>query len=215
MQAQAFDPARLAPEVLRVMEAMAANNAPSLEALPIPQMREAYRQISANLGGEPLAVGSVREAQAEGPAGPIPLRLYLPDQGAAPTQQRSICMAAAGRSATSTRTTRSAADWFMPVAMRSSRSATDWRRNTLRRQVPTMWWLPSAGCSDMVVSLVWIRSDWPSQATAPEAASRRWQPSSCVAKFRCAARCSFIHVPICRRQEMISRPGSRMSTCRR
>lgn len=79
MQAQPFDPARLAPEVLRVMEAMAANNAPALESLPIPQMREAYRQISANLGGEPLPVGSVREAQAEGPLGPIQLRLYLPD----------------------------------------------------------------------------------------------------------------------------------------
>lgn len=81
MQAQPFDPARLAPDVRRVLEAMAAGDAPPLESLPIAQMREAYKQIGASLGGEPLAVGAVHEWHAEGPAGPIPLRLYLPEEG--------------------------------------------------------------------------------------------------------------------------------------
>lgn len=82
MPTKAFDPSRLAPDVLRAMEAM--TNMPSFESLPIPQMREAYRLIGANLGGAPLAVGSIREAQIEGAAGSLPLRLYLPNNGDAP-----------------------------------------------------------------------------------------------------------------------------------
>ncbi|MFT8990378.1 MAG: hypothetical protein ABF959_08630 [Gluconobacter albidus] len=76
MHAQPFDPARLAPDVRRLLE---SSKAPRFESMTIPEMREAYRQIGAKLGGEPLAVGSVRDLQANGPAGPIPLRLYFPE----------------------------------------------------------------------------------------------------------------------------------------
>lgn len=84
MQTEPFDPARLAPEVQAVLAAMAASAAPALESLPFPQMRQAYRQIGAMFGGEPLPVREVRELQADGPAGPVALRLYLPEGGIAP-----------------------------------------------------------------------------------------------------------------------------------
>ncbi|WP_369977081.1 alpha/beta hydrolase [Xanthomonas bundabergensis] len=78
MQTDPFDPSRLAPDVLAALGGMAASGAPALEALPIPEMRQAYRQIGVLLGGEPLPVAQVRDLAADGPAGPIPLRLYLP-----------------------------------------------------------------------------------------------------------------------------------------
>lgn len=78
MQAKPLDPARLNPEVLAVLETMNETGAPPLGSLPIAQMREAYKQIGATLGGEPLPVGEVRDLHADGPAGPIPLRLYVP-----------------------------------------------------------------------------------------------------------------------------------------
>ncbi|MCC4594462.1 alpha/beta hydrolase [Xanthomonas campestris pv. phormiicola] len=86
MQADPFDPARLAPEVLKVLGTLAAASAgaPPLHTLPVPAMRQAYRGISALLGGEPWPLPAVRALQAEGPLGPIRLRLYLPDAAAAP-----------------------------------------------------------------------------------------------------------------------------------
>ncbi|WCE05562.1 alpha/beta hydrolase [Pseudoxanthomonas sp. JBR18] len=84
MQADPFDPARLTPDVLAVLTGMAASGAPTLESLPIAEMRQAYLQVGALLGGEPMPVGQILELQAAGPAGPIPLRLYLPRTGTAP-----------------------------------------------------------------------------------------------------------------------------------
>jgi acetyl esterase len=84
MHVDPFDISRLAPEVQTMLAGMASSGAPPLESLPFPQMRLAYRQIGAMLGGEPLPVAEVRDLNAEGPAGPIPLRLYLPVSGSAP-----------------------------------------------------------------------------------------------------------------------------------
>ncbi|WP_028207344.1 alpha/beta hydrolase [Paraburkholderia nodosa] len=80
MQVAPFDPLRLAPDVRELLAAMAASGAPPLESLPLAQRREAYRQIGATLGGEPVPVREVRALLADGPAGKIPLRLYLPDK---------------------------------------------------------------------------------------------------------------------------------------
>jgi acetyl esterase len=80
MQIAPFDPLRLAPDVRELLAAMAASGAPPLESLPLAQRREAYRQIGASLGGEPVPVREVRALLADGPAGKIPLRLYLPDR---------------------------------------------------------------------------------------------------------------------------------------
>jgi len=77
MQIAPFDPLRLATDVRELLAAMAASGVPPLESLPLEQRREAYRQIGARLGGETVPVREVRELQADGPAGTIPLRLYL------------------------------------------------------------------------------------------------------------------------------------------
>ena len=84
MQAKPFDPARLAPDVRAVLEAMNESGAPPLDTLPIAEMREAYKQIGATLGGEVLPVGEVRDIKAMGPAGAIPLRLYVPQTPSSP-----------------------------------------------------------------------------------------------------------------------------------
>ncbi len=85
MQAAPFNPLRLAPDVRELLTAIAASGEPPLESLPLAQRRLAYKQIGARLGGESMPLREVRELQAQGPAGPIPLRLYLPDQiGAGP-----------------------------------------------------------------------------------------------------------------------------------
>lgn len=80
MQTEPFNPLRLAPDVRELLAAMAASAEPALESLPLEQRRVAYRQIGGRLGGEPVPVREVRELQAPGPAGPLPLRLYLPEQ---------------------------------------------------------------------------------------------------------------------------------------
>ena len=84
MQAKPFDPARLARVVRAVLEAMNESGAPPLDTLPIAEMREAYKQIGATLGGEVQPVGEVRDIKAMGPAGAIPLRLYVPQTPSSP-----------------------------------------------------------------------------------------------------------------------------------
>ncbi|RCW67951.1 alpha/beta hydrolase [Pseudorhodoferax soli] len=84
MQADPFDPTRLAPDVLAVLTDMAASGAPALESLPITEMRMAYLQVGALLGDEPIPVGETWDLHATGPGGPIPLRLYVPKTGVAP-----------------------------------------------------------------------------------------------------------------------------------
>ncbi|TFE42384.1 alpha/beta hydrolase [Paraburkholderia dipogonis] len=83
MKTEPFNPSRLAPEVREVLAAIAASGAPSLAALPFPQMRKAYKQLGVTLGGDSLPVREIRELRADGPAGPIPLRLYLPEANVA------------------------------------------------------------------------------------------------------------------------------------
>lgn len=74
-----FDPLRLAPDVRELLAAIAASGEPPLESLPLAQRRLAYAQFGARLGGEPMPMRDVRQLQAEGPVGPIPLRLYVPE----------------------------------------------------------------------------------------------------------------------------------------
>ncbi|WBQ17616.1 alpha/beta hydrolase [Sphingobium yanoikuyae] len=73
-----FDPTRLSPDVLAVLETASKTGMPPMETLAIGDMREAYRQIGVLLGGEPVPVAKSVDLAARGPAGDIPLRLYLP-----------------------------------------------------------------------------------------------------------------------------------------
>lgn len=77
MQPQ-FDLSRLDPEVQAVLGEMAAQSLPPLETLPITQMREVYRTLGDRLGGEAKPMHEIRNLKADGPLGPIPLRLYRP-----------------------------------------------------------------------------------------------------------------------------------------
>lgn len=87
MQADPFDPSRLAPDVLKALATMAAAaaGAPPLHTLPMPAMRKAYREVTTLLGGDAWPMQEVRDLQADGPLGPIPLRRYLPADAVAPT----------------------------------------------------------------------------------------------------------------------------------
>ncbi|WP_369978699.1 alpha/beta hydrolase [Xanthomonas bundabergensis] len=86
MQADPFDPARLAPDALQALTTIAAASAgaPPLHSLPMPAMRQAYKGVTTLLGGEPWPMQDVRDFQADGPLGPIPLRRYVPAGALAP-----------------------------------------------------------------------------------------------------------------------------------
>jgi acetyl esterase len=86
MQADPFDPTRLTPDALHALSigAAAAADAPPLHTLPMPVMRQAYKDATRALGGEAWPLQDVRDFQADGPLGPIPLRRYVPDGAAAP-----------------------------------------------------------------------------------------------------------------------------------
>ena len=66
------------PEVLTLFEAQKALNPPPLPSLPVAEARAVYRARARHNGGAPVALAEVRDLAAEGPAGPIPLRLYRP-----------------------------------------------------------------------------------------------------------------------------------------
>ena len=83
MQSDPFDPTRLSPDVAAVLAEMARSGVPPFQSLSVDEARAAYRQMGAMLGGEPLRMREVRNLHAPGPAGPIPLRLYLPETAAA------------------------------------------------------------------------------------------------------------------------------------
>lgn len=68
----------LDPQAARVLEAMEQADLPLLETLAPPQARQQYEQGTAMVGGEPPAVFDVRDVDADGPLGAIPLRVYTP-----------------------------------------------------------------------------------------------------------------------------------------
>ena len=51
---------------------------PPLESLPVEVGRQVYRELAASLGLPPPPVDLVRDIAAQGPGGPLPLRLYYP-----------------------------------------------------------------------------------------------------------------------------------------
>ena len=73
------------PEVVALFEAMKAQNPPPLPSLPPAEARAVYRARAQGNGGARIDMAEVRDLAAEGPAGPIPLRLYRP-AGAPPRE---------------------------------------------------------------------------------------------------------------------------------
>jgi len=72
--------ARLAPEVASLLAQLAAQPQPPLNSLTPQQARMAYVQLNRALGLPPAPVARVQELAAPGPLGPIPLRLYRPNE---------------------------------------------------------------------------------------------------------------------------------------
>ena len=72
------------PQAQAVMQYFAQLGGPTLEQLPPPEARRLYRETRAALRPAVPHVHVVRDLEAEGPAGPIPLRLYRPSTGMLP-----------------------------------------------------------------------------------------------------------------------------------
>ena len=67
---------KLHPDAQRVCEMIIASGRPPIETMTPAQARAVYLAAKPILQPDPEAVAEVRELTAEGPAGPIPLRLY-------------------------------------------------------------------------------------------------------------------------------------------
>jgi acetyl esterase len=67
---------QLHPDAARVCELIVAANRPAYETLSPADAREAYLASRRALQPDPDPVAAVADLQAQGPAGPIPLRLY-------------------------------------------------------------------------------------------------------------------------------------------
>lgn len=68
----------LDPQAEALLKEVAASGLPPLESLTPGQARELTRQRRAQWAGDPLPVAAVEERCIQGPAGPVPLRLYKP-----------------------------------------------------------------------------------------------------------------------------------------
>ncbi|GAB2791506.1 alpha/beta hydrolase [Halomonas shantousis] len=91
-----FDLSRLDPEVQAVLGEMAAQSLPPLDTLPIAQMREVYRTMGNLLGGDTKPMHAIRALEADGPQGPIPLRLYQPQAPGGAPQPATIYLHGGG-----------------------------------------------------------------------------------------------------------------------
>ncbi len=78
----ASEPRRvLDPQVRAYLDRVAALNLPPLESLPLGEARARFDETFGQLGGAAVEVGSVRNVEAPGPRGPIPIRVYRPAAG--------------------------------------------------------------------------------------------------------------------------------------
>ena len=68
----------LHPQARALLDLLIARGIPPVESLPHDEARRTYRERRAVLQPEPPPMAEVRELQADGPHGPIPLRLYRP-----------------------------------------------------------------------------------------------------------------------------------------
>jgi acetyl esterase len=66
------------PGIQKVLDAMNAVEGPPAHEVPVEQARAGHEQETEQLGGPGEEVGEVRDAETPGPAGPIPLRVYVP-----------------------------------------------------------------------------------------------------------------------------------------
>ena len=71
------------PKAREFLDYVASLNRPPVETMPLDEMRAIFEETFARLGGAPVDVGAVRDVEAPGPRGPVPVRVYTP-YGATP-----------------------------------------------------------------------------------------------------------------------------------
>ena len=74
----------LHPKAREFLDYIDSLNLPPPETIPLPEMRARYEDTFTRLGGPPPEVGRVRDVEAPGPRGPIPIRIYTPQDAAEP-----------------------------------------------------------------------------------------------------------------------------------
>jgi acetyl esterase len=74
----------LDPKVRDFLDYVASLNRPPIETIPLPEARALFEETFTRLGGPPVEVGSVRDVEAPGPRGPIPIRIYTPEGATEP-----------------------------------------------------------------------------------------------------------------------------------
>jgi acetyl esterase/lipase len=74
----------LDPQARAFLDHIAALNRPSIEDMPLHEARALFEESFTRLGGPPVAVGRVDEVEAPGPRGPIPVRVYTPENATPP-----------------------------------------------------------------------------------------------------------------------------------
>jgi acetyl esterase len=67
------------PQARALLDQIAALNRPPIEQIPLPEIRAYFEESFARLAGTPVEVGAVRDVEAPGPRGPIPIRVYTPE----------------------------------------------------------------------------------------------------------------------------------------
>jgi acetyl esterase len=74
----------LDPKAREFLDYLASLNLPPPDQVPVAEHRARYEETFTRLGGPPPAVGDVRNVEAPGPRGPIPIRVYTPEGATEP-----------------------------------------------------------------------------------------------------------------------------------
>ncbi|MDB5027908.1 MAG: alpha/beta hydrolase fold protein [Candidatus Eremiobacteraeota bacterium] len=74
----------LDPQARAFLDHLATLDQPPLETMPLADARALFEETFTRLGGAGVAVGDVRAIVADGPCGPIPVRLYTPEAASEP-----------------------------------------------------------------------------------------------------------------------------------
>jgi len=75
-----LDGQTLEPEIQLTLALLERQGLPPIETLGAPQARRQIARQSAGIAGRPLPVGTVRDLQVDGAAGPLAARHYAPDE---------------------------------------------------------------------------------------------------------------------------------------
>jgi acetyl esterase len=66
------------PQARAFLDQVAAANRPPIESVPLDEARAIFEELFTRLGGPGVDVAAVRDIEAPGPRGPIPVRIYTP-----------------------------------------------------------------------------------------------------------------------------------------